>query len=260
MEGHSGQELQSAHYGDQDFATRYHRHYSDPTSEEYRRRFINGPLTEGIDLAGREVLEVMCGSGSTVGYLLSKGANVSGLDISPVLMETFKQSWPGCRAICASIFQTGLPDASYDCVVAVGGLHHIQPDLQPAIDEIHRVLKPGGFFCFSEPHAGSFPDLVRQQWYRVDHMFERNEEAIDLPALMRANAERFEFIKTRYAGNIAYLLVYNSLVFRLPLSWKRVYAPPLLAAEAAINPLLGRRLSCFIVAQWRKKPLGSGQQ
>ena len=244
--------LQSAHYDE--IAREYDRHYSDETSERFRERFLNNPLTGGIDLNGRDVLEAMCGSGSTAQYLLSKGARLCGLDISPALMETFKQKWPAATAVCASILDTGLPDASFDAVFVVGALHHVQPHLDAAIDEVYRLLRPGGYFCFAEPHAHSIPDTVRRFWYRFDRLFERNEEAIDIDDLKAKNAGRFDFITTRYSGNIAYLLVYNSMVFRVPVSWKRVYAPPLLAAEAAINRVLSRRISCFVVCQWRKKP------
>ena len=244
--------LQGAHYDE--IAREYDRHYSDETSERYRERFVNGPMTEGIDLNGRDVLEALCGSGSTAQYLLSKGARLSGLDISPTLMRTFKDKWPTATAICGSILDTGLPDQSFDCVVVVGGLHHVQPHLDPAIDEIYRILRPGGYFCFAEPHAHSLPDTIRRLWYTVDRLFERNEEAIEVDDLKSKNAGRFDFITTRYSGNVAYLLVYNSMVFRIPVRWKRVYAPPLLAAEAAINRVLSRPISCFVVCQWRKKP------
>jgi|ERR1700693_339624 len=250
--------LQSAHYDE--IAREYDRHYSDETSERYREQFVNGPMTEGIDLNGRDVLEPMCGSGSTAQYLLSKGARLSGLDISPALMQTFKEKFPTATAICGSILDTGLPDESFDAVFVVGGLHHVQPHLDPAIDEIYRILRPGGYFCFAEPHARSFPDTVRRLWYKVDRLFERNEEAIDVDDIKSKNAARFDFITTRYAGSLAYLLVYNSMVFRIPLRWKRVYAPPLLAAEAAINKVLRRGISCFVVCQWRKKPASGAAQ
>jgi SAM-dependent methyltransferase len=243
--------LQSTQYDR--IAREYDRHYSDETSERYRERFVNGPMTEGIDLRGRDVLEPMCGSGSTAEYLLSKGARLSGLDISPTLMQTFKEKWPAATAICGSILDSGLADNSFDAVFVVGGLHHVQPHLDEAVDEIYRILRPGGYFCFAEPHARSFPDAVRRFWYKFDRLFERNEEAIDVDKLKSTNAGRFDFITTRYGGNLAYLLVYNSLIFRVPLSWKRFYAPPLLAAEAAINRILTRPISCFVVCQWRKK-------
>ena len=54
---------------------------------------------------------------------------------------------------------------------------------------------------------------------------------------------RFEFVGKRYGGNIAYLLVLNSLIFRIPLSWKRYYAPAALTIEAALSPLQNPWLS-----------------
>lgn len=59
-----------------------------------------------------------------------------------------------------------LPDASFDVVCIGGALHHFHPGVQSAIDELHRVLKPGGILCFNEPHAGSLPDIARKIWYR----------------------------------------------------------------------------------------------
>jgi len=94
-----------------------------------------------------------------------------------------------------------------NAVVAVGGLHHVQPHVDAAVEEIHRTLRPGGFFCFAEPHARSLPDAVRHLWYKLDPLFERNEEAIDVDRLMAQHQDRFDFITTRYAGNLAYLLV-----------------------------------------------------
>lgn len=245
------QHKQAQHYNR--IATQYEAHYSDRFSQEYRRRFINQSLLAGIQLAGKRVLEAMCGSGQTTGYLISQGARVTGLDISANLMASFQKSWPGCEALCASIFDTAIESDSFDCVVVVGGLHHLQPEVQRAIDEVHRILRPGGSFCFAEPHAGSLPDTIRRLWYRCDSLFEKNEKAIAVEELSQANSHRFDLHSVQYRGHIAYLLVLNSLIFRVPLPLKRLYAPWLMAVEAATTPLLTRRLSCFVVCQWRKR-------
>jgi ubiquinone/menaquinone biosynthesis C-methylase UbiE len=47
--------------------------------------------------------------------------------------------------INASATQIPLADNSLDVVISVGCLHHI-PEIANAVDEIHRVLKPGGVF------------------------------------------------------------------------------------------------------------------
>ncbi len=234
-------------------AAAYETHYDDPSARRYRARFIEGPMLDGIDLEGREVLEAMCVSGMTTPGLLARGARVTGLDISEACIAAFRTRWPQCRAVCASITRTGLPSESFDAAVVVGGLHHLQPNIGPGIDEIHRLLKPGGWFCFLEPHAGSLADWFRQQWYKRDRRFAPNEAAIDLDALKARYASRFEFLKELYCGNLAFLLVYNSMVFGIPLRLKPFYTPALLQLEAMINRVQGRRLSCIVICQWRKK-------
>jgi SAM-dependent methyltransferase len=246
-----GESGQGAHYDK--IGVAYDAHYSDPTSERYRDLFVNGPLLENLELRDREVLEAMCGSGSTASYILSKGARLTGLDISANLISVFRTRWPQARAVQGSILATGLAPNSYDCIVVVGGLHHVQPLVQDAIDETFRILKPGGYLCFAEPHAGSLPDVLRRRWYKFDPLFEHDEKAIDLGVLEADNHRRFEFVSKRFAGNVAYMLVLNSLVFRVPIGLKRFYAPILLRLESVIGRVQGRRLSCFVLCQWRKR-------
>jgi hypothetical protein len=71
---------------------------------------------------------------------------------------------------------------------------------------------------------------------------------------MRAHGDRFDFDRPTYTGGPAYLLVYNSMVFRVPRVLKRLYSPLLLLAERPIQRLQGKRTSCMVVCQWRKRP------
>jgi SAM-dependent methyltransferase len=248
----SGWESKQAEHFDR-LAGLYEGHYSDPMGQKYRNKFINDKLFDGIDLGGRDVLDAMCGSGQTTGYLISRGARVTCLDISPELIETLRGKWPDCTAVSASILATPFDDEAFDCVAVVGGLHHVHPGVDEAVDEIHRILKPGGFFCFMEPHAGSLPDAARKLWYKRDPLFEANEASIDFEALAAKNQHRFDCLENQYGGSIAYLLVLQSIVFRMPLGLKRMYAPPLMVLESAIAPFLNKRLACFGMARWRKK-------
>jgi SAM-dependent methyltransferase len=200
-----------------------------------------------------KVLDAMCGSGPTTQYLVEQGAQVTGLDISAEAIGSFLKRWPDCRAVCASLIESGLESASFDCVAIVGGLHHLHPYPEPAIHEIHRILKPGGYLCFVEPHKGSIPDLIRQFWYKHDSLFASNEEAIDFDALKVRFTSYFHFNKECYQGNLGYLFILNSMVFRIPLGLKPLYTPLLISLEALINRLQGRRLSCFVACQWQKR-------
>lgn len=233
-------------------ADKYELHYSDKYSKKYRERFVFEKMFKGIDFSGLDVLEAMCGTGQVVEHLLPRGANVTGLDISSEMMGIFKKRFPDSKQVCASFFDNGLPAQSFDVVVMNGGLHHIHPDVDRAVDEVYRLLRPGGYFCFADPHKGSFPDIIRKIWYRYDSTFEKNEEAIDLNALESKNAKRFKFISKSYQGNLAFLLVYNSMIFRIPHWIKRFYSPFLIFLESLINVFQGKRSSCICVCQWKK--------
>ncbi|MDP4268351.1 MAG: class I SAM-dependent methyltransferase [Bacteroidota bacterium] len=210
-------------------------------------------MFKDLELKNKIVLEGMCGSGQTTNYLLSKEVNLIGNDISDIAIERFKKRWPGCNVLCSSILNTGLENESVDCVVIVGGLHHLHPYLNNAIDEIYRILKIGGYFCFGEPHAGSLPDFIRKIWYKKDAYFENGEEAIELDILKENNSSRFEFKIEKYIGDVAYLFVLNSMIFRMPLKLKKILSPFLIFFEHLTNPFHGKKFSCFVVSQWRKK-------
>jgi len=241
---------QQQHYDT--IAADYEAHYSDEWSVEYRRRFIYEPMFAGLNLDDMQVLDAMCGSGQTTNYLLARSANVTGLDISNEVIDTFQSRWNGANAVKRSLLDSGLPDNSFDCVAVVGGLHHIHPNVKAAVREIHRVLKPGGYFCFMEPHSGSLPDVVRKVWYRFDRFFSDNEAAIDVGRLQRDFRGSFELRKVNYLGNIAFLLVLNSLIFRIPPKSKKLFAPLLMKLEPWINKLQTKLTSCFVVTQWQK--------
>jgi len=247
-----GAELQQLrHYNN--IAADYDAHYSDEWSVEYRRRFIYEPMFSGLNLNGMHVLDAMCGSGQTTAYLLARGAHVTGLDISKEVIEKFQARWTNATAVNRSMLDSGLPDEAFDCVVIVGGLHHIHPHVKRAVSELHRVLKPGGYLCFMEPHSDSLPDLVRRIWYRFDRFFSDNEASIDVERLQRDFLPQFRLKRAQHLGNVAFLLVLNSLIFRLSPGVKNLFAPTLIKLEPVINKLQTKLTSCFVVTQWQKR-------
>jgi hypothetical protein len=90
-------------------------------------------------------------------------------------------------------------------------------------------------------------------------LFESNEAAIDLDKLEIKFASRFEFGPPVYSGNLGYLLVFNSMVFRVPHWLKQIYSPALLGLERAVGLIQDRKLSCFVVCQWRKLSAWDGR-
>jgi SAM-dependent methyltransferase len=68
------------------------------------------------------------------------------------------------RVMLDDMTQSALPDASFDCVVAVEVIEHVADD-ESFVREIHRVLKPGGHFLATTPNgdvrANTNPDHKR---------------------------------------------------------------------------------------------------
>lgn len=243
---------QKQHYNR--IAAEYEAQYGDPDGLTYREAFLYQPMFAGLELAGRNVLEALSGSGHATGYLLTdKKALVTGLDISEEAIASFKTRWPECQAICSPITASGLADESFDCIAVVMGLHHLHPQLPEALREIHRLLRKGGVFCFAEPHKESAFSRLRSFWYRHDSLFADNEAALDIEALKGECASLFEFRTEKHVGSAAYLLVLNSMIFRVPLWLKRIYSPALMRLEKMLSRFHSRTFSLAVICQWVKK-------
>ena len=246
------QELaQLAHY--EQIGSEYDLHYGDPSTILYRDRFFHTPMFDQLQIKGMRGLDAMCGAGHLSTYLEARGVQVTGLDFSPTQIAAYKRLNPKCDAVCGSIRATLFAAESFDLVAVVGGLHHLQAGLDEALHEIHRILKPGGVFCFSEPHTASLMDWLRRKWYRRDPLFEASEEAIDVQQLKRRHSERFVVQTEVYVGNLAYIGVLNSMILRIPVAWKARYAPALMAMEAQLNRIVPSWLACCVVTRWRKR-------
>ncbi|MBI2885487.1 MAG: class I SAM-dependent methyltransferase [Candidatus Omnitrophica bacterium] len=93
------------------------------------------------------VLDVGCGFGDDLRRLAALGyANVRGIEPDPYCVSRRGE----LPITCAEITQTGYPDRSVDAVLAHNVFHHIE-DYAPALQELHRILRPGGLLCFVEP-------------------------------------------------------------------------------------------------------------
>lgn len=105
------------------------------------------------DVNGHRVLDVGCGSGPLSAALRAKGAIVTGLDASPVMIELARQRLGEDAALQVADLSRPLPfaDGAFDDVVASLVLHYLQ-DWTAPLAELRRVLKPGGRLILSVNH------------------------------------------------------------------------------------------------------------
>lgn len=101
---------------------------------------------------GERVLEVGCGTGLLTAEAVKTGARIYSLDVSVDLIKKALAK-PECGKasfFCASAYELGFKDASFTSVIGMSVLHHL--DIDKALKEFYRVLKPGGALVFSEPN------------------------------------------------------------------------------------------------------------
>jgi SAM-dependent methyltransferase len=101
---------------------------------------------------GQKVLDVACGTGVVAVTAARRGAKVSGLDLSPVLLERARHN-AGLAAVDIDFVEGDAealpyPEASFDVVLSQFG-QIFAPRPAVALQEMLRVLKPGGRIAFS---------------------------------------------------------------------------------------------------------------
>ena len=95
---------------------------------------------------GARALDLATGTGDIAHALAAKGARVVGLDITPRMIELARDKrTSGARAsfLVGDMLALPFPPGCFDIVTTGYGLRNV-PELSTAIDEIGRVLTPGG--------------------------------------------------------------------------------------------------------------------
>jgi SAM-dependent methyltransferase len=107
------------------------------------------------DLRGRCLLDLGCGIGTSSTFFAVRGATVVGLDISSLMLSRasalgrryeVQSRFQPCQAVAECL---PLRSGTFDFVYGYGILHHT--DLQRTLEEVRRVLRPGGRAVFIEP-------------------------------------------------------------------------------------------------------------
>ncbi len=116
-----------------------------------------------VQWQGKSVLDLGCGGGFMSEALAQRGAVVTGIDpagaaIAVAMRHAAEQSLH-IQYLVASGEALPLTDHSMDCVVCVDVLEHVQ-SLGTVLDEIRRVLRPGGIFLFDTINRTALAEFV----------------------------------------------------------------------------------------------------
>ncbi|EER01004.1 conserved hypothetical protein [Perkinsus marinus ATCC 50983] len=119
---------------------------------EVRAPYFHRHLSKGGKKPSKgRYLDVGCGGGLLTEEMASTyGYNITGIDISEASLQQARQHGrdiPNLHYQVGSVYDIPFPDNSFDGVIISDVLEHLL-DLQGALTEIYRVLKPGGVLVF----------------------------------------------------------------------------------------------------------------
>ncbi|MGI9648854.1 MAG: methyltransferase domain-containing protein [Acidimicrobiia bacterium] len=173
---------------DEETAARLEKLYS--AGDVVRRRRL---VLEALDAApGESILDVGCGPGFYVADLagaVGDGGRVTGVDSSPAMLagaagRTTAQT--NVTLLEGSATDLPLDDGAVDAVISVQVFEYVE-DVDRALDEVHRVLRPGGRMVLWDI------DWSTLSWYsddpeRMDRVMRSWDEHLADPVLPRTLA------------------------------------------------------------------------
>ena len=130
---------------------RWADHYA---TERERTPYFRAQLAIVISMLAGEsgrILDIGCAAGGEIPELRARGFSVVGIDISPHMLEFARYRFASDPQVTFCLADTDrLPflTQSMDHVICLGVFEFL-PNYHAAVQEIHRVLRPGGLAIFA---------------------------------------------------------------------------------------------------------------
>jgi SAM-dependent methyltransferase len=137
---------------------------------EANTRFLDAT---GLLRPGVEILEIGSGTGTLLHRLLGRGLHVQGVDVNPALLEDARRWYGDLPVRVVQGAALPFPDASFDVVMSFDVFEHI-PDTDAHLEEVRRVLRPGGSYVLQTPNKWTNVVFETIRWrsftrFREDH-------------------------------------------------------------------------------------------
>lgn len=129
-----------------------------PAIFAHRQSVAMNWIAQASTIADSDVLDVGCGAGPASIALAARGARVKAIDTVPRMVNLTCQSareaglTESIHAALGDVHSLQFADNTFDAVVAIGVLYWLHSP-QKALQEIWRVLKPGGHLVVSADNA-----------------------------------------------------------------------------------------------------------
>jgi len=103
-----------------------------------------------------------CGFAKWVIYLKRLGYDIVGIDNNELAIAKLKDYDSSLQVESGDILDIHYPDSSFDAYISMGVIEHFEDGPLPALNEAHRVLKPGGLIFVSVPTVNILRKVIRR--------------------------------------------------------------------------------------------------
>lgn len=202
---------------------------------EASRRTVDSMIARIGDVSGKRVVDLGSGYGGAARVLAGKGARVTCLNLSKVENERNRK----LNAAAGLDERIAVVDGSYDAMPFAEGSYDIAwsqdailhaPDRAAVLDEVARVLKPGGLFVFHDPMQADgltdssalqpiydrihLPDLASIGFYR-EALRARGFEEVETDEMTHQLGRHYARVREELLGRQAELGLPDAFVLRM---------------------------------------------
>lgn len=173
-----------------------------------------------------DLLEVGCGEGRGIPWMLPHIASYSAIDKISEAIEVLKGKYPVGKFVAGNLPPLPYEDNSFNAVISFQVIEHIEDDAF-FLKEIHRVLRPGGVALVTTPNRPM--SLSRNPWhvreYTADELKGLAREIFPVVEMKGiAGNEKVMEYHERNRASVKRLMRWDilDLQHRLPASWLRI--------------------------------------
>ncbi len=139
---------------------------------------------------GDRILEIGCGIGTIVAELARQGYEAMGTDISRVAIEYGRAKYGNIRLEVQPAEELPYADGTFDVVLSFDLFEHIAR-IDRHVDEVQRVLKPGGHYLFETPNKLS--NVIAETLAYKSLKWRRVHPSLHTPGQLRRRLARHGF-------------------------------------------------------------------
>jgi ubiquinone/menaquinone biosynthesis C-methylase UbiE len=182
-------------------AKKYHELFKDEVDHKEYDREILDKFSEMLGQPGA-VCDAGCGPSGQYGkYLLGKGHELTGIDISPNCISIARAYEPGIEFIVMDMMDTDFEDGEFDGVISFYSILFTPKNkVDDILKEFNRIMKVGGKLLIVVK-KGEEEGLLNNEWYEGNQVYFTHFLEEEMEGYLHRNGFQVEFLKAREPYN-----------------------------------------------------------